>query len=124
MDLARQQGWALIGLDLGVDTTTPAGEAMANVMATFAQLERRLIGQRTREALAVKRAQGVRLGRPPAVTEYTHAWIVRERDGAGRTFQAIADTLNREEWPRGHGGAKWYASTVRSVYLSARAAAA
>jgi DNA invertase Pin-like site-specific DNA recombinase len=35
---------------------------MASVLATFAQFERRLIGQRTRDALAVKRAQGVQLG--------------------------------------------------------------
>ena len=37
------------------------------MLATFAQFERRLISQRTREALAVKRANGVRLGRPPTV---------------------------------------------------------
>jgi len=37
---------------------TPAGEAMAHVLATFAQFERRLISQLTREALAVKKAQG------------------------------------------------------------------
>ena len=64
MATAQKQGWALVALDCAVDTTTPAGEAMANVLATFAQFERRLISQRTREALAVKKAQGVRLGRP------------------------------------------------------------
>ena len=64
MATASKQGWALVALDCAVDTTTPTGEAMANVLATFAQFERRLIGQRTREALAVKRASGVRLGRP------------------------------------------------------------
>src|SRR4051812_1863523 len=63
MATAQKQHWALVALDC-VDTTTPAGEAMAHVLATFAQFERRLIGQRTRDALAVKRAQGVRLGRP------------------------------------------------------------
>jgi DNA invertase Pin-like site-specific DNA recombinase len=36
---------------------------MANMLAPFAQFERRLISQRKREALAVKRASGVRLGR-------------------------------------------------------------
>src|SRR3954470_18534905 len=55
MATAQKQGWALVALDCAVDTSTPAGEAMANMLATFAQFERRLIAQRTREALAVKR---------------------------------------------------------------------
>lgn len=42
----------------------PAGEAMANVVATCAQLERKLIEPRTRDVLTVKHAQGQRLGRP------------------------------------------------------------
>jgi DNA invertase Pin-like site-specific DNA recombinase len=37
MESARREGWALVILDLGVDTTTPLGEMVANVMATFAQ---------------------------------------------------------------------------------------
>ena len=64
MATAQKPGWALVALDCAVDTTTPAGQAMANVLATFAQFQRRLISQRTQEALAVKRAQGVRVGRP------------------------------------------------------------
>jgi len=53
---AERQGWSLVALDCPADASTPAGEAMVSVMAEFSQLERRLIGQRTREALAVKRA--------------------------------------------------------------------
>ena len=64
MQKAQTQGWALVALDCAVDTTTPAGEAMAHVLATFAQFERRLIGERTREALAAKKRAGVKLGRP------------------------------------------------------------
>src|SRR3954454_16922525 len=44
MDLAQRKGWALIAFDLGVDTSTPAGEAMASMLSVFAQFERRLIG--------------------------------------------------------------------------------
>jgi DNA invertase Pin-like site-specific DNA recombinase len=58
MAKVQPQGWAFVALDCAVDITTPAGEAMAHVRATFAQFERRLIGQRAREALAVKRAPG------------------------------------------------------------------
>ena len=55
---------------------------MASVLATFAQFERRLIGQRTKDALAVKRAQGVRLGRPREISEET-VERMRELYGAG-----------------------------------------
>lgn len=39
MQKARGQGWQIVALDLGVDTTTPAGEMLANVMASFAQYQ-------------------------------------------------------------------------------------
>ncbi|MEJ7893345.1 MAG: recombinase family protein [Solirubrobacteraceae bacterium] len=45
MDRAQKKGWGLVALDVNVDTTTPVGEVMANVMAAFAQFERRLIGK-------------------------------------------------------------------------------
>ena len=113
MAKAQKQGWALVALDCAVDTTTPAGEAMANVLATFAQFERRLISQRTREALAVKRSQGVRLGRPPTLDTRTVSRIRRERK-RGRTFAAIAEGLAADEIPTAHGG-RWHAATVRAV---------
>jgi Resolvase, N terminal domain len=55
------------------------GEAMAHVLATFRQFERRLISQRTKEALAVKKAKGVRLGRPPTVPQKVVRRIQRQR---------------------------------------------
>jgi DNA invertase Pin-like site-specific DNA recombinase len=79
MDRASREHWALIALDLNVDTSTPAGEAMAAMLATFAQFERRLIGERTKAALAVKKAAGVRLGRPRLIPEEIVARIVAER---------------------------------------------
>jgi hypothetical protein len=60
---------ALVAPDCAVDTSTPAGEVMAHVLATFGQFERRLIAQRTKEALAAKKASGVRLGRLPTVPQ-------------------------------------------------------
>ena len=68
-----------MALDLGVDTITPSGEMVAYVMATFAQFERRLIGKRTRSALAQKKAQGAKLGRPVAVGKVVTRRIARER---------------------------------------------
>jgi DNA invertase Pin-like site-specific DNA recombinase len=120
MDVAQRQGWSLIALDCPVDPTTPTGEAMASIVATFAQLERRLIGQRTREALAAKREAGVRLGRPRDLPLDVIARISRERD-SGSSLRAIAAGLNDDGVATAHGGARWHASTVRAV-LSSRSA--
>jgi DNA invertase Pin-like site-specific DNA recombinase len=119
MATAQRQGWALVALDCAVDTTTPAGEAMANVLATFAQFERRLIGQRTRDALAAKRAQGVRLGRPPALPADVRARIRADRANHGTSYAAIAAQLNAEGVPTAHGAAKWWPASVRAVVMAA-----
>src|SRR5262245_29159257 len=116
MAKAQKQGWALVALDCAVDTTTPAGEAMANVLATFAQFERRLISQRTGEPLAVKRAAGVRLGRPPTLDPKVLRRIRRLRQ-SGRSYGAIADRLNEDGVSTAQGGRRWYPSTVRAVLL-------
>jgi DNA invertase Pin-like site-specific DNA recombinase len=114
MERSRRREWALVALDLGVDTTTPAGEVMANVMAAFAQYERRLIGQRTKDALAVKREEGVRLGRPRVMCEATRRRC-HELRAQGLPLSRIADILTAEGVPTAHGGRRWYGSTVRAA---------
>ncbi len=114
MDRARTTGWSLVALDFGLDTTTPAGEMVANVILSTAQYERRLIGQRTKDALAAKRADGVRLGRPRVLADEVLRRIVGER-AAGRTFRAIAEALTADGVPTARGGATWYASSVKAV---------
>jgi DNA invertase Pin-like site-specific DNA recombinase len=96
--------------------TTPAGEMMASVMATFAQFERRLIGQRTRDALAQRKLDGVVLGRPRTMSSDTRERIRRERE-AGRSYAAIARALTEEGVPTAQAGRRWHASTVRKVTL-------
>jgi DNA invertase Pin-like site-specific DNA recombinase len=118
MARAQRQGWALVALDAPVDTTTPAGEAMAHVLATFAQFERRLIGQRTREALAVRKAEGVRLGRPRLLPSKVRTRIKRRRK-SGASLSAIAEELNRDRVPTAQGGRRWYPSTVRAILTTA-----
>lgn len=114
MERSRSEGWAVIALDLGVDTSTPAGEMMANVMASFAQYERRLIGQRTRDALAVKKANGDHLGRRRDIADEVVSRILSERR-AGATLDRIAEGLNRDAIPTARGGLRWYGSTVGKV---------
>jgi DNA invertase Pin-like site-specific DNA recombinase len=73
-----------------------------------------LIGQRTAEALRAKRAAGVRLGRPPALPDNVRERIVRARQ-SGSTYATIADALNRDGVPTGHGAERWQPSTVAWV---------
>lgn len=113
----RTKRWTLVVLDLDIDTSTIMGEGMAMVAATFAQMERRRISERTREALAVKRAQGVQLGRPRTLPESVRRQIVRARR-RGDTYSRIAERLNERGVPTAQGGAQWYASTVRKVAMT------
>jgi DNA invertase Pin-like site-specific DNA recombinase len=110
----RARGWALIILDIGIDTTTVMGEAMATMAATFAQVERRRIGERTRDALAVRKAQGVRLGRPQSISPKL-ARRIRTMRNRGLTLQAICDKLNNEGVPTPRGGSVWRPTSLRAV---------
>ena len=48
----------------GVDTTTPAGKALFQMMGVFAEFERAMIQERVRAGLARARSEGKQLGRP------------------------------------------------------------
>jgi DNA invertase Pin-like site-specific DNA recombinase len=111
---AQAKGFNVVALDLGVDLSTPAGEFLSSVMASAAQWERRIIGQRTRDALAVKKAEGVKLGRPPLPTD-SLSRRVRSMRRRGMTLQAIADRLNAEDVSTLRGGVEWRPSSVRTV---------
>ena len=114
MERAQRKGWAPVVLDLGVDTTTPAGELVASVMVSVAQWERRAIGQRTKEALAAKKAEGATLGRPRQLPTHVRRRIVGMRK-KGMSLAAIADRLNADGVPTAQGGLKWYPSTVKKL---------
>ena len=53
----------------GIDTTTPAGKAMFQMMGVFAEFERAMIQERVRAGLARARSVGKRLGRPRIAPE-------------------------------------------------------
>lgn len=117
IEQAKRQGWALAALDIDIDMSTPTGELMATVVSAMAQYERRLIGERTRAALAQKRLEGVRLGRPREVSDEIVAAIVGMRE-RGASTPAIAATLNERGIPTARGNA-WFPSTVQRVLASA-----
>ncbi len=121
MEQAAREGWALHFADLDIDTSTPAGEMAANIIISGSQYERRLISQRTRDALAAKRARGERLGATPALPQDVTRRIIKERR-KGRTFQAIADGLMADSIPTARGNSRWYPATIDAVLKSDNAA--
>jgi len=121
MERAAREGWALHFADLDIDTSTPAGEMAANIIISGSQYERRLMSQRTRDALAAKRARGEQLGAAALPLEVTRRIVTERREG--RTFQAIADGLMADGIPTAQGKTRWYAATIKAVVTSDNAAA-
>ena len=117
-DRANSKGWDLVILDLGIDTSTPSGALMAGMMASVAQFERSMIAQRTREGLAQRKAQGVRLGRPVTMDSTVRDLILRLH-GDGMSLRGIAQHLVDLGVETAHGGATWHASTVSRAIKTA-----
>lgn len=65
----RQKGIEFQIANLEIDTATPAGMLVYTVMSAFAEFERRLLVQRTKEGQAAARRRGIRLGRPPKLDD-------------------------------------------------------
>jgi DNA invertase Pin-like site-specific DNA recombinase len=117
LEKSRREGWAFVALDVAMDSSSPVGEATWAMLAVFSQLERKLIGARTKEALAVLKASGVRLGRPIVTAAEVSARIAQLR-ATGLSLAAIATTLNADGVAASHGGRQWWPSSVQSVLVS------
>lgn len=117
LDRVETAGGAIVAVDGTIDTSTPGGTLYTQIMGGVAEHERAMIAQRTREALAVLKSQGVRLGRPCVTPAAVKARVVAERE-AGSTLQEIADGLNGDGTPTARGGLVWHPSTVRAVLQS------
>ena len=114
--LARSnlERWELNICDLGVDTTTPSGKMVAQIMMVLAEWEREMIGDRTRAALQVARSRGTKLGRRSNVDAETLRLIHILRE-SGKSWHGIADALAAEGIPTAQGG-RWHGATVRKLH--------
>jgi DNA invertase Pin-like site-specific DNA recombinase len=108
-------GASLVALDLGVDTSTPSGRLVANVLASVAEWERGMAAQRTRDGLAAVRAKGRQISRPAVADQGRLAARIRRMRRRGMTQQAIADKLNGEGVPTLRGGVRWRPSSVAAA---------
>ncbi len=113
LGIAKKQKWALILLDLGVDTSTPNGKLVAGLMSQIAEWEREMIGQRTKEALAAAKTRGQRLGRPRLTPDAVVARVVAL--SADLSPSQVAKALTAEGLPTTRNAAEWGPSTVRRL---------
>jgi len=65
----------------GIDTTTPAGKAMFQMMGVFAEFERSMIQERVKAGLSRARAAGTKLGRPTVSDHVRHKVLTARTDG-------------------------------------------
>lgn len=70
------------------DTTTPHGRMIVTVLAGVAEFERSLIRQRTGEGRERAKSQGVRFGRPPALTPAQQGEALRLAEAKGNRYAA------------------------------------
>ena len=84
-------GVGFVSLTEALDLTTPAGRAMAAMLAVFAAFEREVLQERTRAGMAHARQNGKRLGRP--ATAAAHAAEIRKLHRAGVSKSEIARRL-------------------------------
>jgi DNA invertase Pin-like site-specific DNA recombinase len=121
VERSRSEGWGLVLCDADVDGSTPSGSLQLNIYAVFAQHQREMISQLTREGLAEKRKAGVVLGRPRSLDGNTRSQIIEWRNRDGWTLQKICDELATRNIHTATGKA-WRKSTVLKIVASAEAA--
>lgn len=128
-------GVSFVSVTEGIDTSTPHGRLMLNMLATFAQFERERIGERFREKLGALKAQGLAYTgrvyghskrvsgtggatRKELVPEQTEQQAIAQMQAmrkGGASLQRIADELTLRGLPTPRGGTEWSRQTVAYI---------
>lgn len=125
-DELKSAGSDLVSLTEKIDTSSAMGEFFFTLIAALGQMERKVIGERTKAALAHKKAIGEKYAPIPfgyreinkrlEVVKYEADLITEifSKRASGETLQSIAQALN-EQGVIGKQGGKWYASSVSCI---------
>jgi len=130
----RELGIGLTVLNLGVNSSKPEGRFMLHILAALAEFERDLIAERTREAAALRRAQGRPVAGPPPygfkilkrhgqkrlypdpAQRALGSKIVKWRDVDGFTWEAIYLHMHQVGLRRPNGR-EYALGTIRNYYF-------
>ena len=93
LDDLRERGVRFQSITEAIDTETPTGRAMWQLVGVLAELERSLITERTRAGVKEAQKRGVKFGRKPKLSpaQINHA---REQIDHGQRAQDVAALLN------------------------------
>lgn len=118
VELWDKQGVTFSFLDLGVNTASPSGKFFLLIIAGVAEMERNLISERTKTAMAHLKAKGVHCGHPFKSPDQddpdTVAAALRLRS-KGSTLREVAVYLNAYKHPTSSGHGEWSAQTVSNL---------
>ena len=126
MELFDKKGVALVSVNESLDTHSAAGRLVMNIMAAVSQWEREAIGERTRDALAVKKANGQRVGTVPYgwkmvdgvmipfLPEGMVVEMIKLYHNRGHSDSMIAKMLNKDG-ERTRSGTPWRKEYVSNI---------
>jgi DNA invertase Pin-like site-specific DNA recombinase len=115
LELAQRQGWAVVVLDMDVDTSTAAGRVVVQVMSAFAEFERGRMSERMADMHKAKR------DRDPDYRPGPKAWVPPEAAemakgmrAAGATLPEVAAALNTAGIATAKSG-RWHPTSVKRL---------
>lgn len=133
VDMFDRKGWALVSVSESIDTKSAMGQMFVQMLAMLAQLERKLIGERTREAMAQLARDGKRRsGKAPFGYRFEGGKVVPDKaeqatladirglQGLGHGPRTIARAFNETGRLNPRTGGLWARSTVASILDTAR----
>jgi DNA invertase Pin-like site-specific DNA recombinase len=121
----------LMSVQDSIDTSTAAGRLVLNVMGSVAQWEREVIGERTGEALAYKKANNQVYGEIPYgyrkegeslvmdSGEQENIKLMKSLREQGHSYRQIAKKLEQEGILTKKGLTKWNHKTVKCILMAA-----
>ncbi len=115
LDLFKKRGVSFVSVSQRFDTSTPVGEMTLNILLSFAQFERQIIAERTKDKVHAARRRGRWTGGIPILgfdtapeggklivngDEAAQARAIFEMYVENPSFVAVAQELNRRGWRR------------------------
>ncbi|WP_342071817.1 recombinase family protein [Yoonia algicola] len=83
LEAIEAKGASLRILDMAIDTSTPNGRLMLNILGSVAQFEREIMLERQREGIAKAKAEGKYKGRSPTARAKTDQVLTLKAEGIG-----------------------------------------